>query len=308
MSAMTFGSRLDRLILKRGMRKGWPLLTLGLIEARRIAGAPFRHWQWLRSARSITGASAWARFVPRNAGFKPFDAGAFPELPAVVKACQQIFDSHAADVANDEAHNKRYFFNIMTVEDLHRHPVLINFALSPAMTQIATGYLGQVPRLHSLGVFYSSVTNTTEGSQIFHVDGDSLAQMKCFVNVWDVKEGDGPFTLLPKSLTSREMRSGGLMKSMADADVFRHAPETAQVAAIGGPGTGMLCDTSRCLHQGSRARLGPRLVFQFQYVSRPDALIARPAGKTVAGGHLHVSSDLLKGLPISNPDADLFVD
>jgi hypothetical protein len=55
-------------------------------------------------------------------------------------------------------------------------------------------------------------------------------------------------------------------------------------------------DTSRCLHKGSRARERPRLVFQFQYVSRPDALLARAPGKLVPGGHLLVTRRLIESL------------
>ena len=62
------------------------------------------------------------------------------------------------------------------------------------------------------------------------------------------------------------------------------------------------------MHQGSRARTNPRLVFQFQYVPRPDALLAKTSGKAVPGGHILVTPRLLDGVSLSNPNAMMFVD
>jgi hypothetical protein len=159
--------------------------------------------------------------------------------------------------------------------------------------------------LHSLGIFYSALTDTVAGSQIFHVDGDCLAQLKCFINIWDVAPGGGEFTFIDKRQTTEAMRTNGLLKTITDEIVAGSVPPEKQVHVFGPPGSGVFCDTSRCLHQGSRARERPRLVFQFQYVSRPDALLQRK-GK-VAGGHIHVSPALIAGLKLSNPQAARFV-
>jgi hypothetical protein len=131
--------------------------------------------------------------------------------------------------------------------------------------------------------------------------------VKCFVNVWDVGEGGGAFTFLPKADTSNALRNGGLLKIVSDAELDRVAPKAEKIAAVGGAGSGVLVDTSRCLHQGSRARLRARLVFQFQYVSRPDALLARQSGARVSGGHINVSAQHLEGVSLGNPEAAMFV-
>jgi len=308
MTDMTFGDRLDRYLIKKGFRAQWPLLTLGLIEARRIAVAPRSYIEYRRAARALVAGSKWAGFIPQADGYRLFSPVTFRELPQIVEASQTVFARHKAEVTDGEAYNKSYFFNILTIEDLRRHPVLVDFALSTAVTEAVTGYLGRIPRLNSVGVFYSSVNDTIDGSQMYHADGDALTQVKCFVNVWDVGPGSGAFTFLPKPQTSRVLRSGGLLKTISDEDVFRTVPEEKQVTVVGSPGSGVFVDTSRCLHQGSRAREQPRLVFQFQYVPRPDALLARAPEKVVPGGHLLITRLLLEGLRFSNPNAMDFVD
>lgn len=308
MTDMTFGDRLDRYLIKKGFRAQWPLLTLSLIEARRIAVAPRSYLKHRRAARTFISGSKWADFIPRLEGYQLFSPGTFRELPEIVAASQAVFARHKAEVTDGEAYNKPYFFNILTAEDLRQHPVFVEFALSAAVTEAVTGYLGQVPRLNSVGVFYTAVNDTIDGSQMYHADGDALTQVKCFVNVWDVGPGSGAFTFLPKPQTSRVLRSGGLLKTISDEDVFRTVSEEKQVTVTGSPGSGVFVDTSRCLHQGSRAREQPRLVFQFQYVPRPDALLARAPGKVVPGGHLLITRQLLEGLHLSNPSAMDFVD
>ena len=307
MNAGDFGERVDRWILKKGFRAKWPLTALTLIEARRIAVAPGAKLKNRRLARSLTHASQWVDRISREEGYRLFLPSAFSELPEIVAASHAVYERHQAEVTDNEAYNKHYFFNILTAEDLHRHPVLADFALSAPMTESIAGYLGELPRFHSLGVFYSSVNDTIDGSQMFHVDGDALTQIKCFINIWDVKPGNGPLTFLPKKETSFYLRTNGLLKTISDTDVWRIAPKERQVAVVGPPGSGVLVDTSRCLHQGSRARELPRLVFQFQYVTRPDVLVAKLPGKVVPGGHLLVTRQLLDGLSLSNPNAMMFV-
>jgi hypothetical protein len=304
---ISFGDRLDRWLLKKGFRAKWPLLALYLILGRRIVCDPIARLRYSPGNPSDTAASPSTEGISRSEGYRLFSADSFPELPQVVAACEVVFDRHGPEITDGARYNKPYFYNILTVEDLRQYPVLINFALSASVTEAVTGYLGQIPRLHSIGVFYSAVNDSIAGSQMFHVDGDALSQMKCFVNIWDVGVGGGAFTFLPKQHSSASVRSKGLLKVITDEEVARLLPEASQVAVVGSAGSGVFVDTSRCLHQGSRARTNPRLVFQFQYVTRPDVLLAQP-GRAVAGGHLLITRQLLEGLSLANPQALMFVD
>jgi hypothetical protein len=304
---LSIGQRLDRRILRQGFRAGWPLLALYLIEARRLAARPVAYLEARRKAQQLLAASPWSAFVPRESGYRLFPADTFQEAPAIVAACRDVYARHAHEIGH-KAVNKPYFYNILTEDDLRAHPILADFALSAAATEAVAGYLGQVPRLHSLGVFYSAVNDTIDGSQMYHVDGDALNQVKCFVNIWDVGPGGGGLTFFPKPLTSRPFRHGGLLKTLRDSDIYRAVPEKHAIVADGPPGSGLFIDTCRCLHQGSRATERPRLIFQFQYVPRPDTLPAYPVKRVVPGGHLHVSRSLLKGFKFSNPNALMFVD
>lgn len=303
MFTTAFGNRLDRWILKKGFRISLPLLALQLIEARRKL---FQRKP--SSAVKIKTSSQWVDFIPKGLGCKKFEPSTFPEIPSIIRSCQAIYEDHKQETIEDGGFNKEYFFNLATPSDLKAHPILMDFALGNTMTEIVTGYLPNA-RLHSVGVFYSSVNDTIDGSQLFHVDGDCLTQMKCFINIWDVDEGAGPFTCLPRSATNSTLRNRGLIKSLTDEDVNREAGSLPYIRATGPAGSGLFCDTSRCLHQGSRSRERSRLILLIQFVSRPDALLVRNANNIrKKGGHILVNRDLLHTLHITNPLAHQFVD
>lgn len=304
MSTSTLGERLDRALLKRGFNR-WPLTSLSLIQARRALWNPGDYIKSYSGAAGISEKSSRKDFIPKSTGYVSFGPNEFDGLDGIVSSCLEIYARHEAELATLQV-NKLYFFNILTEEDLRAHPNLIDFALSREVTEAATAYLGQVPRLHSLGVFYSAVNKTTAGSQLYHIDGDCLAQVKCFINAWDVNKESGAFTFMPKDVTTRTLRTKGLLKQLSDEALYKIVPQAKEIVVEGVPGSGVFCDTSRCLHQGSRARVNPRLIFQFQFVCRPDSLPERH-GKSVPGGHLHVTRELVSKFSLTNPHAMSFV-
>ena len=85
----------------------------------------------------------------------------------------------------------------------------LGFAISPVMTEIVTDYLGAVPRMHCLGIYISSATNTMISSQCFHRDEHDFRQVKIFVNLDDVTAEEGPLTFLPAPETAAVCRAVG---------------------------------------------------------------------------------------------------
>ncbi len=49
-------------------------------------------------------------------------------------------------------------------------------------------------------------------SQLFHVDPEGLTQVKFFINVFDVGEGEGPFTFIPADDTARIIRDVNVLR------------------------------------------------------------------------------------------------
>ena len=157
--------------------------------------------------------------------------------------------------------------NCLKADDLLRYPEVGDFILSDLFLALATNYLGSVPRLSSVQLWWTTANETRKASQLYHMDTEDARQLKIFVNLSEVSAENGPFTFLPisKSNTLRKILNyrGGRLQ---DEKIRQHFSSNQEVHFIGGIGSGMAVDTSGCIHYGSRTRVGDRLMLMIQYV------------------------------------------
>ena|SRR5687768_11298365 len=171
---------------------------------------------------------------------------------------------------------KPYFVNVLREEHVRAYPALMDFALGDEILSAVVPYYGAMPRLCSIGLYYSAVSGgdaPLQGSQNFHLDTRDPRHLKCFVNLVSVEPEDGAFTFLPADRTEElRRRLGGLWRAQGSEDpTALGAYERAHAIALTGPpGSAGFVDTARCLHYGSRCRRSPRLVFMFHYATFGD--------------------------------------
>jgi hypothetical protein len=143
-----------------------------------------------------------------------------------------------------------------------------------------------------------------KGSQMFHRDGKRwlLRRAKFLVNMDDVDADCGPFTFLPADVSQRVSESIGSMKDqarVADDIVYRIAKPSDNVSLIGPAGTGAVVDSSRCFHYGARVKRGERLILQFHFLGRADAVHGGAAARS-AGFVERFGGDRIRELVIPN--------
>lgn len=166
--------------------------------------------------------------------------------------------------------SKSFFFNILEEKDLYNYPQIMDFILGDDVVQILLPYYKMLPRLCSVGLYYSpiSISNQRSSSQNFHLDGTDPSHVKCFINISDVGANDGPFTFISAN-RSNELRlhNGGLLRSagLEDRALLSRYEKEFGISLTGKPGSGAFVDTSRCLHYGSVCEENPRVVFMFHY-------------------------------------------
>lgn len=165
---------------------------------------------------------------------------------------------------------------LLTDEDLRKSPELVEFALSDRMLGAATRYLGMVPYLSRVDLVHSLPRpGDNIDSQLFHLDPEGLRQVKFFIYVYDVGDGEGPFSFIPADASARVLRETFERRKAQGAPISRRYSDE-EVAAAGGAdalvtvkgpaGTGVAVDTSQCLHLGSRVQPGTfRLILYLQY-------------------------------------------
>ena len=222
--------------------------------------------------------------MDRNEGYALVDAAQLPGVDAIVPLAVALFEEKKRQLEtgpSSEMHAKKWAFmrSVLTNTDLYQHPQLVDFALSDGMLSLVTNYLGTIPHLNRVDLLYSVAHGGEEAisSQIYHLDPEGRRQAKLFLNLRHVGPDEGPFTFIPAAETTRIVNAVKQRRS-ADEDMQMARYLDQELAAVngfdkaisvmGGPGSGVLVDTSRCLHFGSRVKPGTyRLCLYIQYCS-----------------------------------------
>ncbi len=259
-----------KLALGRVVRRvGLPVEPLFyLMKAGRIALHPAEALRRRRTAAALADAR-WSPLISRTKGFGVFAPDVFPGTAAAMDAARTVF-KRWEETKSLRTSSKPFLVNVLDSDDLVAHPALLDFALSDGMIRAASAYFGEVPLLRAMAVFYSPKNDLRQASQKFHIDTDDLRQLKCFVNVEPTDAAAGPFSFLDAEVSQRvrtKLRHGWKGGRLEDEDVFSVATPAELRELLGPCGSGGLIDTSRCLHFGSRARGGSRLVVMFQFTS-----------------------------------------
>lgn len=265
--------RRDAGLLLRRHRGG-----MALLRAARILRAPREHWARKHArARRLADRSVRLAVDPRL-GYRWIGAGELPQIAAAVEWARSIHAARAAllpAILAARCGKHRIVFDLLTDVELARRPELLDFALCDELLDAATDYLGELPVLWRIGVglsVHDPLQRAHAHSQLLHLDGEDVMQLKLMVNVSSVEPDDGPLCLLPADVTQRVLRGAGFdvvrrvamqrgagfttTPRLGDEEAFRHADPSELVRLEGPPGTALLVDTSRCLHFGSRTAPG----------------------------------------------------
>ena len=109
-----------------------------------------------------------------------------------------------------------------------------------------------------------------EGSQLYHFDPHDNWGVKVFVNLNNVAEENGPLHLLPADVSDRFNAKIGYTRERVPDDVVYSVCSRDDVwDSRGEAGTGLMVDTGRCLHYGSRKADRDRLVLMMNF-TRPN--------------------------------------
>ena len=93
------------------------------------------------------------------------------------------------------------------INDAFRRPELLGIALNPKFLALADAYLGALPTLYSINVFWTFAD--MEGmTHTFHRDFDDVRFLSLFVYLTDVAADNGPIQFIPGSHASPKSRAG----------------------------------------------------------------------------------------------------
>jgi hypothetical protein len=207
-----------------------------------------------------------------------------PYLKNIVNHCSELYDKKSESVKKYfegkevKKRDKQFYVNFLSLNengeagDFYEYTEIepiIKFATSQEMLKIAAKYLEEVPLLGEINFLFSRVNDLTTESQLYHLDGKDHKRLKLFVAIGDVDKTNGPFTLLPRSISKNVIEKTKYDSGrIADEEVYKHTSKEEAIEVVGEKGSSLLIDTSQCLHYGSRCRIKPRLMLEIHYVSR----------------------------------------
>lgn len=207
--------------------------------------------------------------VDPTTGFQRFDAGTLTGFDALRAGALDALRRRRPWLALRG--RKSYLRPVLTTRDLSRRPEIVESALQPVLLDAAATYLGEPPRLRSVQVFWTRANRTLTGSQRYHRDHVGERQLKAFAYLSPVGPENGPISLLPADASDRVVAALGRSRGrFDDAEIERAGEHPHRFELLGDAGTGLLADTTRCLHFGGRTREGERLLLMLQYVRPRD--------------------------------------
>lgn len=253
-----------------GHRLGLPNFILDpLIKIVKVALYPgqFVARRWM--AFKLLNAHATPLRVPRDTGCTLFGTDTFPDTAVVVQSCQEIYAEAKQRI---DLSDERSFFrhNLLTLEELVGRPEILQWAVSPAVVGMAADYLGTIPIIAQLQLWWTPVNDRLEGSQYFHIDQIDPRHLKIALLIKDMTPEDGPLAFLPANITNRvkpNLSPKTRYDRVTDEEMFQFCKESDVLYAVGKPGEGGVADLSRCYHYGGRSRKGERLFLVVQFVS-----------------------------------------
>ena len=240
-----------------------------------IAASPLAQLQRRRTAAAIIRArraSPNKIVISRRDGYAFVAPNALPEIgPAVAEAAEvyaTAAEKHALEFRTRRASKKEFMQYASQGGETSRCRDIMKLALSRALIDAVTEYLGELPVIGNASIMVSVPNDSQVASQLYHLDFADEKQVKLFVYVDAVTLDNGPFTFTPVPVTEELLKTYNYDRGRLSIEQVQEAvgPER-EIQVTGSAGTALLCDTSRCLHYGSNRNKSTRVVILIQYVS-----------------------------------------
>lgn len=253
------------------------------IKAAKIAADPFGYSKRTRLAAEMMRTSEWKDFFSPKTGYLAAPPGTFKDIDDIIPKARELYASflrmYPSGAMNDTSFSYILYDHSKSkeqhgVEDLAANPAFQDIACSRPLVEIASCYLGEVPIVGSVRLQVVKPNPDTEGFQKFHIDGAGIApkQLKIFIAIEDVDEGNGATMIVPADISREISQSiGHRFGRISDEVVFSERFKSHVQHAAGSAGTAFLFDTCRSVHAGARARTRPRVLLMLQYNTKYGA-------------------------------------
>jgi hypothetical protein len=217
-----------------------------------------------------SGAGDHSIVLPEDTAILHLGADTVPGTDALTARCREVFaDFQRRGVGADALQrnpNKRFLLSVLSGNEFLPYPELVRYMVSRPILDAAARYLGTVPRLEGAALWWTPPNDSVTSSQMVHVDELAPRQVKVIINCDAVGPDNGPLHVLPADRSSSLIASRGKRGRIDDAWMEQSGALAEMAPVMGPPGSGIMFDSSRCLHYGSRRNLHDRLALAFHFM------------------------------------------
>lgn len=193
--------------------------------------------------------------IPDEQGFKVLQKYDFPEVPQIIEQTLEIIRTRNLEEVRKNK-KAQLMTGILKPHELQLNSPFVQFPLRKEVAAAISNYLGCVPVITKIDIWFSRYSDKIDNSQLFHCDYESGRQIKAFIFAKDIAPEDGPFTVIgaKRSDDIRKALNYRYGAKIPDSLVEPIVPPEEHTVVTGPKGTILLGDTSRCFHYGSRVR------------------------------------------------------
>jgi len=209
--------------------------------------------------------------LDQRTGFRLLQPQDLTGAESAASQCRDIYQAYRSQGRAEEAlqrnPNKRFLLSVLSGNEFHAYPDLIRFMISEPIVRMTARYLGTVPVLEGAALWWTPPNDSMTSSQRVHIDELAPRQVKILINCTTTEFANGPLHLVPADISDQLRRQGGHKRGRLDDRWLAGPKQDGQLhLATGQPGSGLVFDSSRCLHFGSRGNTADRLVLAFHFL------------------------------------------
>tara|TARA_Y100000589_G_scaffold246871_1_gene234660 strand:- start:20020 stop:20973 length:954 start_codon:yes stop_codon:yes gene_type:complete len=254
LSELRFPRKISRFLLK----KIRIIVNLGEFKERK------------KIAKKLAKSNSTYFEIKDSLGFCTFDVNKLKYGTCLLNESKRIIERNKNKDNNFYKGGKKFFNDLLTLEDLKNYPVFFDFASDLKLINSISRYLGIFPIIGNIRIIESIENDTMISSQLFHLDPEDYKQVKIFINLSDITFENGPLTLLSSSETKKIIKKvKNPYLRVSDDEIYKLSNKNNFFECIAPFGQAFAVDTCSCFHMGSRTRMGNRIVLVISYLSFP---------------------------------------
>ena len=172
------------------------------------------------------------------------------------------FTSNLIDYERDD-----FGLNVKNIEEIRP---IYNFITQKSIISTIINYLGEIPVVGNVALFYTYAHDGNFGSEKFHIDQNCTRQLHLILPINDVNEENGPFSFIEANLTQKVFDKVNYMGGrLEDDNVYKYV-NRKNLIEFKSPKLKklLLVDPYSCLHFGARARSKNRTLLIVSFTSK----------------------------------------